>query len=55
MLRNATLDFSYKGHHGYILSPSEIKYKYPPFPLHLYLKVKAFLLNSIKPCRPQTS
>jgi hypothetical protein len=55
ILRKANLDFSYKNDYGYILNPSETKYKYSPPPLHLYLKVKAFLLNSIKPCRPQTS
>lgn len=52
---SATLDFSYKDHNGYILNPSGIKYKYSPFPLRLYPKANAFLLNSTKLCRPQTS
>jgi len=55
MLCIANLGFSYKDDHGYILNPSEAKYNSSPSPLHLHLKVKAFLLNSSKPCRPQTS
>jgi hypothetical protein len=55
MLRIANLGFSYKDDDGYILNPSELKYNYSSSLLHPYLQLKAFLLNSIKPCRPQTS
>jgi len=55
MLCIANLGFSNKDDYGYILNPSETKYNPSPSPLYPYLKLKAFLLNSIKPCRPQTS